>query len=119
MRLLKFDLGTPSRPTNIPEVLTDIICCSYLVLVSFPPLWTSPEPTGYGESIEIGGLNYISLGLGFFLGAQICANVQDKIYASLKRRYPGPGRPEYRVPMMLPAAFLIPSGLLIYGWTAG
>ncbi|KAI8623891.1 major facilitator superfamily domain-containing protein [Xylariaceae sp. FL1651] len=90
----------------------------YIVLTSFPTLWSSPRPLGYGESLGIGGLNYISLGLGFFIGAQVCAPLQDRIYASLKRRYGGAGRPEYRVPMMVPGAFLVPVGLIIYGWTA-
>jgi len=90
----------------------------YIVLTSFPSLWSGPEPKGYGEAVGIGGLNYLSLGLGFFVGAQLCAPLQDRIYAALKRRYGGPGRPEYRVPMMVPGAFLVPVGLVIYGWTA-
>ncbi|KAI6093654.1 MFS general substrate transporter [Hypoxylon rubiginosum] len=89
----------------------------YLVLASFPSLFTAPPPAGYGMSIGIGGLNYISLGLGFFLGAQVCARMQDWFYAMLKRRY-GAGKPEFRVPMMVPGAILVPIGLLIYGWTA-
>lgn len=90
----------------------------YIVLVSFPSLWAAPAPQGYGEPLGISGLNYISLGLGFFLGAQVCAPLQDRVYAGLKRRNGGPGRPEYRVPMMIPGALLVPIGLLIYGWTA-
>ncbi|KAJ6444256.1 multidrug resistance protein [Purpureocillium lavendulum] len=89
----------------------------YLVLSTFPALWTGP----YGESVGIGGLNYLSLGVGFFVGAQVCAPLQDRIYAALKRRYApggGPGRPEFRVPMMVPGALLIPVGLLVYSWTA-
>lgn len=76
----------------------------YIVLTSFPVLWSGPEPEGYGEPLGIGGLNYISLGLGFFVGAQACAPLQDRIYVALKRRYGGVGRPEYRVPMMIPGA---------------
>ncbi|TQN73296.1 Efflux pump vrtL [Colletotrichum shisoi] len=89
----------------------------YFVLSTFPALWTGE----YGQSVGIGGLNYISLGLGFFIGAQTCAPLQDRVYAALKRRYApdgGPGRPEFRVPMMLPGALLVPVGLVIYGWTA-
>ncbi|KAK2060985.1 major facilitator superfamily transporter [Colletotrichum caudatum] len=89
----------------------------YLVLSTFPALWTGE----YGQSVGISGLNYVSLGLGFFIGAQTAAPMQDRIYAALKRRYVpdgGPGRPEFRVPMMIPGALLVPAGLLIYGWTA-
>ncbi|KAI1335579.1 major facilitator superfamily domain-containing protein [Xylariaceae sp. FL0016] len=90
----------------------------YIVLTSFSTLFSGAPPTGYGMSLGIGGLNYISLGIGFFAGAQICAPLQDRIYARLKKRYGGVGRPEYRTPMMAPGAFLVPVGLLIYGWTA-
>jgi multidrug resistance protein len=89
----------------------------FLTLVSFPTLWTGV----YGQSTGMAGLNYISLGVGFFLGAQVCAPLQDRIYAALKREYVpdgGPGRPEFRIPMMVPGAILVPIGLVIYGWTA-
>lgn len=86
----------------------------YLVLSTFPALWTNT----YHESIGIGGLNYISLGIGFFLGTQICAPLQDRIYTLLKARHNGQGKPEFRVPLMLPGALLVPIGLFWYGWTA-
>lgn len=88
----------------------------YLVLSTFPSLWTSPEY--YNESTGIGGLNYISLGLGFWLGSQICAPLNDRIYRRLKARNNNVGRPEFRVPLLAIAAFLLPAGLFIYGWTA-
>ncbi|KAI0019503.1 major facilitator superfamily domain-containing protein [Xylariomycetidae sp. FL0641] len=91
----------------------------YLMLSSFPGLFSGPEPEGYGMPLGLGGLNYISLGLGFLLGGQVCAPLQDKIYVRLKQKVGrGVGRPEFRVPMMLPGAVLVPAGLLIYGWCA-
>lgn len=87
----------------------------YLQLTTFPRLWE----TKYGESVEIGGLNYISLGLGLWLGSQICAPLQDRVYAWMKRREGVEvGRPEFRTPMMIPGAVAVPVGLLIYGWGA-
>jgi multidrug resistance protein len=86
----------------------------YLVLSTFPSLWEGV----YHESIGIGGLNYISLGTGFFLGTQICAPLQDRIYRFLKGRNDGVGKPEFRVPLMIPGAILVPVGLFWYGWTA-
>jgi len=68
----------------------------YLILSTFPSLWTDI----YHESIGIGGLNYISLGLGFFLGTQITAPINDRIYRKLKKKNNGVGRPEFRVPLM-------------------
>lgn len=88
----------------------------YLVLATFPRLWTSPQ--FYNESIEIGGLNYISLGLGFFLGTQIAARSADKIYKKLKAKNNDVGRSEFRVPLMFPGAIMVPVGLAIYGWSA-
>lgn len=86
----------------------------YLVLSTFPGLWESV----YHESVGIGGLNYISLGVGFFLGAQIGARMTDQIYRRLKRKNNNIGRPEFRVPLMVPGSFLVPVGLFIYAWTA-
>jgi multidrug resistance protein len=86
----------------------------YLVLSTFPTLWTNV----YHESIGIGGLNYISLGTGLFIGTQICAPTQDRIYRVLKKRNNGVGKPEFRVPLMVPGAFCVPVGLFWYGWSA-
>ena len=86
----------------------------YLVLSTFPGLWTGV----YGESTGIGGLNYIALGLGFFLGTQIGAPFNDWFYRRLKRKNNNVGKPEFRVPLMFPGSVLIPIGLFIYGWTA-
>ncbi|MCJ1332201.1 hypothetical protein MMC10_008893 [Thelotrema lepadinum] len=87
----------------------------YLVLSTFPLLFTGT----YHESLGISGLNYISLGLGFWAGAQLCAPLNDRIYRHLKATLgKGKGRPEFRVPLMLPGSIIIPIGLFIYGWTA-
>lgn len=86
----------------------------YLVLSTFATLWS----TSYHENVGIGGLNYLSLGVGFFLGTQICAPCQDRIYRALKKRNNGVGKPEFRVPLMIPGALLVPIGLLWYGWCA-
>ncbi|KAF5691736.1 multidrug resistance [Fusarium circinatum] len=89
----------------------------YLVLSTFSGLFEKVhhETPGYQ------GLNYISLAIGLFIGTYICARSQDRIYKALKRRRwkeGQPGRPEFRIPMMIPGAILVPTGLLIYSWTA-
>ena len=99
----------------------------YLVLASFPQLWECPTvlpagstcpTTGYGETAGIAGLNYISLGIGFYLGTQIAAKTADRIYKALKAKNGGVGRSEFRVPLMFPGALMVPIGLVIYGWSA-
>jgi multidrug resistance protein len=79
----------------------------YLLLSTFPRLWTEV----YGENAGIGGLNYISLGLGFFLGTQITAPLNDRLYRRLKKRNNGVGRPEFRVPIMFGGSLFVPVGL--------
>ncbi|KAJ9609128.1 hypothetical protein H2200_006899 [Cladophialophora chaetospira] len=87
----------------------------YLALSTFPALYG----TVYGESLGISGLNYISLGLGFFIGAPLCGKAGDKIYRKLKAKHPQHiGKPEYRMPIVIPFAFFVPVGLLVYGWSA-
>ncbi|KAL8755340.1 MAG: hypothetical protein Q9184_004824 [Pyrenodesmia sp. 2 TL-2023] len=87
----------------------------YLVLSTFPVLWTER----YGESVGIASLNYISMAVGFTLGTQIFSPLNDRIYRILKRRSAdGVGKPEFRIPVMVPGSFLVPIGLFIYAWTA-
>jgi MFS family permease len=88
----------------------------YLVLSSFPSLWTSPAY--YNQSLEIGSLHYIALGIGFWGGSQICAPLNDRIYRILAARNGGLGLPEFRMPLMIISAILTPIGLVIYGWSA-
>lgn len=87
----------------------------YLVLSTFSVLF---ERT-YQEKTGIAGLNYISIGLGLFFGAPICGKGMDIIYRKLKERNPThEGKPEYRMPILLPFSILVIVGIFIYGWTA-
>ena len=99
-------------------------------LASFPLVWEDV----YREDTGTASLNYLSLGIGFVLGLQFCGRVLDKvssstthpkqfltpfqIYVRLQRHYQHEGRPEFRVPMMVPGGLLVPIGLFIYGWSA-
>ncbi|KAH7390795.1 MFS multidrug transporter-like protein [Phaeosphaeria sp. MPI-PUGE-AT-0046c] len=86
----------------------------YLMLSTFPMLWSDR----YGQSVGIGSLNFISMGLGFFLGTQITAPLNDALYRRFKKKNNGVGKPEFRVPLMIPASLLAPIGLFWYGWSA-
>ena len=107
-------LGTQPIVQALALYMAYLYGVSYLVLSTIPTLWTDR----YHESIGIGSLNYISLGLGFFVGAQTTARSNDRLYRRLKRRNNNIGRPEFRVPVMIPGSILVPSGLFIYGWAA-
>ena len=54
----------------------------YLVLSTFPSIWE----TVYNESVGVGGLNYPSLGIGFFCGAQV---INQAIPSSLRNIFLG------------------------------
>jgi multidrug resistance protein len=86
----------------------------YLMLSTFPTLWSMR----YHQSVGVGSLHFIAMGLGFFLGTQISAPLNDIIYRRLKKKNNDVGKPEFRVPLMIPASFLVPIGLFWYGWSA-
>ena len=67
----------------------------YLILSTFPNVWQGL----YEESVGVGGLNYLSLGIGFFIGAQTAAQLIGRIYQRLKLQKNDIGRPEFRIPL--------------------
>ncbi|KAJ4286523.1 hypothetical protein N0V90_013223 [Kalmusia sp. IMI 367209] len=109
-------LGTQPIIQVLALYMAYIYGLMYLMLSTFPLLWTSPRY--YNESIGIGGLNYISLGLGSLLGTYICAWLNDRTYKKLKARNNDIGRPEFRLPLLAITTICVPAGLFIYGWTA-
>lgn len=86
----------------------------YLLFTSFSDIFEDY----YHQSVGIASLHYIAVGLGFFIGLQINTFFLDRIYKKLKQRNDGVGKPEFRVPLMVPASILIPIGLLWFGWAA-
>lgn len=109
-------LGTQPIIQVLALYMAYIYGLMYLMLSTFPLLWT--DPRYYNESIGIGGLNYISLGLGSLLGTYICAWLNDRTYKKLKARNNDIGRPEFRLPLLAITTICVPAGLFIYGWTA-
>ena len=86
----------------------------YLVLATFPRVWTDI----YGQSVSTAGLHYLALALGYIIGTQGCTRIIDVLYQRLKETHGhGVGRPEYRLPMLIPGAILVPIGMLWYGWS--
>lgn len=105
----------------------------YPILSTFPDLWT----TVYGESLGIGSLSYISIGIGYVIGSQLGATFLDKVchsvangrdgddgtnpyaplhvYALLKGQNQNTGLPKYRLTLMIPCSVLCPVGFFPYG----
>lgn len=85
----------------------------YLVISSFPPLWEER----YGYSKSIASLNYLAL-LGSLPSSQITGWATDKIYAYFRAKQgleKGQCPPEFRIPLMVPAAAISSFGILLFG----
>ncbi|KAG0708662.1 MFS polyamine transporter [Suillus ampliporus] len=85
----------------------------YLFLTTLPTVFELI----YHEPVGIAGLHYIALGIGLMVAAQLNAKSMDKIYIYLKNKQGGVGKPEFRLPAMVPGSFLLPIGCLVAGWT--
>ena len=126
-------LGTQPIVQAIAIYMAYLYGLLYLVLTTLPTLWTQV----YHESLGIAGLNYISLGIGYLIGTQATARLNDHIYQSLRHRSAPqtevpkadegekapltplpPGNPEFRLPLLVPGSILVPAGIFWYGWSA-
>ncbi|CCO35421.1 putative transporter C1529,01 [Rhizoctonia solani AG-1 IB] len=113
LRSIKFLLFDPVM-TVMATYMAVMYGTMYLQLTTFASIWTER----YGESIGIAGLNYLFMGAGFTAGAQLGARALDRIYRHLKARNGGVPTPEMRLPLLAIGSFMLPAGLLLYGWTA-
>jgi MFS family permease len=86
----------------------------FILYATFPNLWTDV----YHQSVTTSGLHYISLAIGTAFASEVCTHINDRIFAHLKSKNGGTTRPEFRVPIMIPATVLLSVGLFWYGWSA-
>ncbi|WPH02959.1 Hypothetical protein R9X50_00583100 [Acrodontium crateriforme] len=107
-------LGTQVIVQFLAAYMAVIYGILYLVLGTFPTLWTDV----YHESVGIGGLNYISITIGLTTGMQLGGRGSDYIYRRMKEKAGGTGRPEFRIPLLFAGVLTVSSGLFIYGWSA-
>ncbi|ESZ97068.1 hypothetical protein SBOR_2559 [Sclerotinia borealis F-4128] len=87
---------------------------TYITLSTYFDIWTGQ----YNESISTSGLHYLSMCLGEIVGAEIGGPLLDVVFRKMKERADGVEMPEFRVPIMIPPAILVPIGLFVYGWAA-
>ena len=67
------------------------------------------------------GLTYVSLGIGFLIGAALLATVGHGYYVSQAKLTAArglPNRAEARLLLAFPGAFLAPISLFLFAWTA-
>jgi len=85
----------------------------YLFLTTIPTIYG----VLYQQQPGIAGIHYLALGVGLTGASQINGQTLDKVYVYFKNKNGGVGRPEFRLPSMVPGTILLPIGLLITGWT--
>lgn len=64
------------------------------------------------------GLAYLGIGIGMFVGLFLTGATSDRLVVKLTERNGGVRKPEFRLPLMIPAGLIIPAGLFMYGWSA-
>lgn len=67
--------------------------CIIVFLTTMPSIFEGV----YGQSIGIAGLHYIALGIGLSGASYLNAITLDKVYAHLKNKTNGVGKPEFRL----------------------
>ncbi|KAJ5833215.1 hypothetical protein N7474_001526 [Penicillium riverlandense] len=86
--------------------------CLYLLFTTVTDVFQDT----YGWSLQISGLSYIGLGLGFITGQSVFGLLSDKIILRLKSRNAGVFEPEMRLPLSIVFAFFVPISFFWYGW---
>lgn len=86
----------------------------FFVHASFASLWIDY----YHQPASVSGLHYIAMVIGTTIGSQVGGRVTDRLWKHYTGKAGGQTAPEYRVPLMIPGAILIPLGLVWFGWAA-
>jgi MFS family permease len=71
---------------------------------------------GYELSPALIGVAFVSVSCGSILMNIVCNLTLDRIYVKL--RGDGPDQPEYRLPLLIVAALVLPLTIAFYGWSA-
>ncbi|KAE8147186.1 major facilitator superfamily domain-containing protein [Aspergillus avenaceus] len=93
--------------------IASVYGCLYLLFTTITTVFQDQ----YGWSVEISGLSYFGLGLGFFVGQVVFAATSDWMVTRLKRRNNNIFEPEMRLPLCLPFALFVPVSFFWYGWS--
>lgn len=117
----KLDLKRPfqvlfRRP--VAQVLALLIGLNFgtycITLSTFATLWIE----SYHQSPLTGSLHYIAIAAGATISTQLGGRLMDYTWKWLSARSKIGPTPEFRVPMMVLGAFLMPIGMIWYGWAA-
>ncbi|KAJ4304731.1 hypothetical protein N0V90_000258 [Kalmusia sp. IMI 367209] len=86
-----------------------------LMLSTLSTLWIQK----YNQSEFTSSLHYIAVAIGATINGQLGSYTMDRLYAFFSTRSNNNvGKPEFRIPYLVPGLILMPAGLLWYGWAA-
>ncbi|PQE22491.1 MFS multidrug transporter protein [Rutstroemia sp. NJR-2017a BVV2] len=86
----------------------------YLLFTTITSLFTNH----YGWPVELAGLAYLGIGLGFAAGLIVVAKTSDSTVVRLTKANNGVYTPEMRLATPIIFAFFVPISLFWYGWSA-
>ncbi|KAH6642646.1 MFS multidrug transporter-like protein [Boeremia exigua] len=88
----------------------------YVMSISLPSILQD----SYGFNPAETGAAFVVLSLGSLLSVLMCNAFLDRIYIALRNRSSNPdqGKPEYRLPLAVLGAVLLPFSVTAYGWIA-
>jgi len=87
---------------------------TYIFYADFVTVYTER----YRQSVQIAGLHYVSIAVASTIATYLYAISLDRIYKHMSHRNGRTGRPEFRIPIMVPGTILLVVGLFWYGWSA-
>ncbi|OGE48313.1 hypothetical protein PENARI_c030G05585 [Penicillium arizonense] len=87
--------------------------CLYLLLTTI----TTAFKDTYNWSIQISGLAYLGLGVGFLAGQLVFGLLSDRAIVRLKAHNKGVVEPEMRLPLCIFFACSVPVSFFWYGWS--
>lgn len=100
-------------PVGLPALYMAIIYgCFYMCVVSVPDAFGKI----YHYNVGISSLHNIAIGLGEVLCGQAGGYYIDFTYSHLSKKH-NKRLPEYKIPLLMITVFIMPLGLLLYGWT--
>lgn len=105
-------LRSPIVPI-IALYIATVYGCLYLLFTTVTDVFQN----AYHWSVEISGLAYIGLGLGFLSGQLVFGILSDRMVLALKTRNQGIFEPEMRLPLCIFFAFFVPVSFFWYGWS--
>lgn len=88
----------------------------YVMSISLPSILQDT----YGFNPAETGAAFVIFSIGSLLSVLLCNSFLDRIYIALRNRstQPDQGKPEYRLPLAVLGAVLLPFSVTAYGWIA-